>query len=80
MSQTVLDLPDEVAADPDVLTLADHLHALGDVDPALVLWHPLPGTATEADWLACNVKLVELFDATLVRKPMGMRESILAWA
>ena len=80
MTPTTLELPDEVAADPDVATLADHLHALGDVDPALVLWHPFPGTATEADWLASDVKLVELFDATLVRKPMGMRESVLAWA
>ncbi len=65
----------EVVAGPGPATLADHLERLGDVEPSRVLWVPLPGTATEADLLACGLKLVELIDGTLVRKTMGGRES-----
>ncbi len=65
----------------DADTLADVLHALGDVPPDRVLWNPRPGTATEADqllYLNRHRRLVELIDGTLVEKPMGARESFLA--
>ena len=65
------------AAKPD--TLADVLRELGDIPPHRILWTPFPGTATEADALACldgdNKRLVELIDGTLVEKAMGNRES-----
>lgn len=61
-------------------TLADVLHALGDIPPHRILWHPPPGTATEADQIrVCNTKrLVELIDGVLVEKAMGARESYMA--
>jgi Uma2 family endonuclease len=58
--------------------LAEMLHCLGDVDPERILWSPRPGTATEADLLACPRRFVELVDGVLVKKAMGMRESL--WA
>lgn len=68
--------------EPD--TLADLLHALGDVPPDRVLWSPRPGTATEADLRRLldghPRRRVELIDGTLVEKPMGARESYLAFA
>ncbi len=70
-----LETTDEVAAAPGPATLAEYLEGLGDVDPSRILWTPRPGTATEADLLACGLKLVELIDGTLVRKTMGGRES-----
>ncbi len=60
-------------------TLAEFLEGLGDVDPSRILWTPRPGAATEADLLACGLKLVELIDGTLVRKTMGKRESNFAY-
>lgn len=36
-------------AAPD--TLADVVHALGDIPLHRILWHPYPGTATEEDQL-----------------------------
>jgi Uma2 family endonuclease len=66
--------------DPD--TVADLLRRLGGVPPERVLWTPRPGTATEADLLRClgrePKRLVELIDGTLVEKPMGKREAMLA--
>ncbi len=61
-------------------TLADVLHALGDIPPQRILWQPFPGTATEADQIRiCNTKtLVELIDGVLVEKAMGARESLMA--
>ncbi len=70
-----LELTDEVAVAPGPATLAEYLEELGDVEPSRILWTPRPGTATEADLLACSLKLVELIDGTLVRKTMGKRES-----
>ena len=68
------------ATKPD--TLADALRELGDIPPHRILWTPFPGTATEADALACldgdNKRLVELIDGTLVEKAMGQRESYVA--
>lgn len=70
-----LETTDEVAVAPGPATLAEYLEGLGDVDLSRILWTPRPGTATEADLLACGLKLVELIDGTLVRKTMGKRES-----
>ena len=70
----------EVIAGPGPATLAEYLEGLGDVDLSRILWTPRPGTATEADLLACPLKLVELIDGTLVRKTMGGRESFAASA
>ena len=61
-------------------TLADVLHALGDIPPDRILWSPFPGTATEADQIRiCETdRLVELIDGILVEKAMGARESFMA--
>lgn len=63
-------------------TLADVMRQLGDIPLDRVLWHPLPGTATEDDALALldgePKRLVELIDGILVEKPMGYREGFLA--
>lgn len=56
------------ATPPD--TLADGLHALGDVPPDRVLWNPRPGTATEADVLRCR-RGTELVDGCLILKTVG---------
>jgi Uma2 family endonuclease len=67
-------------AEPD--TLADVIRNLGDIPLSRVLWHPHPGTATEADQLRLvdgePKRLVELIDGILVEKAMGFRESLLA--
>lgn len=72
--------PPKPAPKPD--TLADALRELGDIPPSRILWTPYPGTATEADALACldgrPRRLVELIDGTLVEKAMGQRESYIA--
>jgi Uma2 family endonuclease len=66
--------------EPD--TVADLLRALGGIPPERVLWTPRPGTATEEDLLRCidrePKRLVELVDGTLVEKPMGKKEAMLA--
>ncbi len=62
--------------------LAEVLHALGDIPLHRILWHPFPGTATEADQIRCcdgePKRLVELIDGILVEKAMGHRESLFA--
>ena len=60
---------------------ADWLRALGDVPIARVLFDPWPGTATEADLLRLverDKRLCELIDGTLVEKPAGTWESLIA--
>ena len=63
-------------------TLADFIDRLGGISPSRVRFHPLPGTATEADLLKVIAKrsgrIYELVDGTLVEKVMGYRESFLA--
>jgi Uma2 family endonuclease len=62
-------------------TIAELIHALGDVPLERVRMIPPPGTATEADllkprgpdWRPC-----ELVDGTLVEKAVGYREARLA--
>jgi Uma2 family endonuclease len=62
-------------------TVADLLHALGDVPAWRVRLIPTPGTATEQDLMAANARkeaLYELVDDTLVEKGVGQYESRLA--
>lgn len=62
-------------------TLADVLHALGDIPPDRILWNPFPGSATETDqvrFVDRDKRLVELLDGILVEKAMGYRESLMA--
>lgn len=62
-------------------TLADVLHALGDIPPDRILWNPFPGTATEADQVRIvdrDKRRVELLNGILVEKAMGYRESLMA--
>jgi Uma2 family endonuclease len=64
-------------------TVADFLRTLGDTPPERVLWTPQPGTATEEEAVRLNAgfprRRVELVNGTLVEKPMGTRESYLAF-
>ena len=68
-------------SEPD--TLADAIRDLGDVPLDRILWTPRPGTATEADLMhfrvAGNGRRLELVDGVLMEKPMGARESYLAF-
>jgi len=57
-------------------TLGDLLNQLGGVSADRVRLIPAPGTATEQD--AINNPLCELVDGTLVEKPLGFNESVLA--
>jgi len=62
-------------------TLADLVHELGDIPLDRILVHPPPGTATEADVLHkidVEKRSCELVNGTLVEKPMGWYESLLA--
>jgi Uma2 family endonuclease len=62
-------------------TIADLLHALGDVPAWRVRLIPTPGQATEQDLIAANARgdgLYELVESTLVRKSMGHYESRVA--
>ena len=60
--------------------LAEWLHSIGDVPPERVVTDPAPGTATEQDLLRLveGDCLVELIDGTLVEKPVGSKESLIA--
>lgn len=60
---------------------AEWLHALGDIPPERIVMNPPPGTATEHDLLTFverDKRLVELVDGTLVEKPVGYYESLIA--
>lgn len=60
-------------------TVADLIDDLG-VPPERILFHPIPGTATEQDVLDFDDhenRLVELYDGVLVEKTMGIEESIV---
>jgi len=66
---------------PSIATLKDLVARLGGIPLERIRFHPLPGTATEADVLARpdGVKrLCELVDGVLVEKPMGYYESRMA--
>jgi Uma2 family endonuclease len=59
---------------------AEWLHELGDVPVERIIMDPWPGTATEADLLHYveHDTPCELIDGTLVEKPVGWWESLLA--
>ena len=60
---------------------AQWLAALGDVPPSRIIFNPWPGTATEADLLYLvdrEKRLCELIDGTLVEKPVGCWEGLIA--
>src|SRR5688572_6405549 len=60
---------------------AEWWHALGDVPLERVVMDPPPGTATEQDLLLFverDKRLVELIDGTLVEKPVGWIEALVA--
>jgi Uma2 family endonuclease len=62
-------------------SLEQRLLDLGNIPLSRVLMQPPPGTATIADWIAVRnneKRLCELIDGTLVEKPMGWLESMLA--
>jgi Uma2 family endonuclease len=63
---------------PPVRTVGDLLRRLGDVPADRVRFSPVPGTATVADLLRDENRRCELVDDTLVEKPMGVRESLIA--
>jgi Uma2 family endonuclease len=70
-----------VAPRSEQRTVQELLEQLGDVPPSRVWLVPAPGTATEQDLLDISEKenrLFELVDGTLVEKPMGFQESLLA--
>jgi Uma2 family endonuclease len=60
---------------------AQWLHELGDVPLDRIVMDPWPGTATEQDLLIFverDKRLVELIDGTLVEKPVGLLEALIA--
>jgi Uma2 family endonuclease len=60
---------------------AEWLAALGGIPLDRVVFDPWPGTATEADLLRLverDKRLCELIDGTLVEKPMGYWEGVIA--
>lgn len=64
-----------------ISTIAELLHQLGDIPPQRVLFHPTPGTATEADVVRLHDRenrLCELVDSALVEKTVGAYESRVA--
>ncbi len=60
---------------------AEWLAALGDIPLERIIFDPWPGTATEADLLLLverDKRLCELIDGTLVEKPVGYWEGVIA--
>ena len=60
---------------------ADLVKRLGKIPLDRICFTPPPGTATERDLRAAmrhNGRLYELVDCTLVEKPMGLSESMIA--
>jgi Uma2 family endonuclease len=65
----------------DGVTVADLLKRLGNIPPERVRLYPAPGTATEEDVIRVldrEKRPCELVEGTLVEKPMGTEESIIA--
>lgn len=62
-------------------TAAELVQRLGNIPLDRICFTPPPGMATEHDLLAArrrSGRLYELVDGTLVEKPMGLRESMIA--
>jgi Uma2 family endonuclease len=61
--------------------VAELWHSLGEVPLERIVMNPLPGTATEQDLLRFvdrDKHLVELVEGTLVEKPVGLFEALIA--
>src|SRR4051794_32465532 len=81
MTVTVTATSPRMAAPAKYQTAEEWLRALGDVPLSRIVMDPWPGTATEKDLLLFverDKRLVELIDGTLVEKPVGWLESIIA--
>ncbi len=63
---------------PHFDTFDELMDRLGDIPLSRIRMKPPPGTATEADVIRAKGQLCELFDGTLVEKPVGYYESRLA--
>ncbi len=66
---------------PEHGTVADLLDRLDGIPASRVRLHPPPGTATDEDAIGAEVRygcLCELVEGTLVEKPVGFEESVLA--
>jgi Uma2 family endonuclease len=66
---------------PTFGNMAELWHSLDEVPLERIVMNPLPGTATEDDLLIFverDKRLVELIDGTLVEKPVGYIESLIA--
>jgi Uma2 family endonuclease len=79
---TTFELPPPDFCDPaEDQTMADLLDRLGGIPASRVRMLPTPGTATEEDAIAAESRygrLCELVEGTLVEKPAGFYESIIA--
>ena len=62
-------------------TLADVIAAAGGVPPEWIIYHPVPGTATEADVVALDGAdfTCELVNGILIREPMGNKDDRIAF-
>jgi len=74
--------PTPATPPPRFRTAAEWHASLGNVPLSRILFDPLPGTATASDVTRLAESgeklLVELVNGTLVEKPVGLRESIIA--
>ena len=70
-----------MAIEPMFRDATEWLASLGDVPLSRIVFDPWPGTATEADLLRLTYaqdRACELIDGTLVEKPVGYLESLIA--
>ena len=73
--------PSRLQPRPQFENGAQWLAALGGVPLSRIIFNPWPGTATEADLLYMiehEKRLCELIDGTLVEKPVGCWEGLIA--
>jgi len=78
---SVIPSSSRTAIPPRFVNGEEFLHGLGDIPLSRIVFDPWPGTATEQDLLAFverDKRLVELIDGTLVEKPVGYYESLIA--
>src|SRR5687768_610864 len=74
--------PAPVPAPARYKTAREWLRALGNIPLDRIVFYPLPGTATLQDVIRLvdgdEKRGVELVNGTLVEKPVGLRESVIA--
>jgi Uma2 family endonuclease len=81
VSPTVSPSSPSTAASPRFKTAEEWLRSLGNVPLERILFNPPPGAATEADVIRLSHhenRGAELIDGTLVEKPVGFLESLIA--